>query len=234
MSAESDTMCGVNEESLQRANAFLAAVASRATPGELIDLSPSELGREIGVEEPLAAARAVRALLARRRLEAVDGRYRLLDDRPIEAGEREQVPRPRRAARREPRQAKQASGDRATYSEIGREVVERTIELGREVGTLRGALRTAREEARESREARDEAERRAQQLSGRVKELEARAEMAETNLRTLLAAAKGTGRDAQLGDTEMEAILGVLKGDREDEAAAQPALAEEPDRAAGP
>jgi hypothetical protein len=207
----------VNEESLQRANAFLAAVASRATPGDLIELSPSELGREIGVEEPLAAARSVRALLARRRLEAVDGRYRLLDATPIEAGEREQVPRPRRAARREPRQPKQASSGRATYSEIGREVVERTIELGREVGTLRGALRTAREEARESREARDEAERRAQHLSGRVKELEARAEMAETNLRTLLAAAKGTGRDAQLGDTEMEAILGVLKADHDDD-----------------
>src|SRR5262245_17134842 len=227
----------VNEESLQRANAFLAAVAVRATPGDLIDLSPSELGREIGVDEPLAAARAVRALLARRRLEAVDGRYRLLDARPIEAGEREQVPRPRRAARREPRQPKQASG-RATYPEIGREVVERTIELGREVGTLRGALRTAREEARESREARGDAGRRAQQLSGRVKELEARAEMAETNLRTLLAAAKGTGRDAPLGDTEMEAILGVLKADHEEDAdgagddpAEEPA---EPDRLAGP
>jgi len=227
----------VNEESLQRANAFLAAVASRATPGDLIELSPSELGREIGVDEPLAAARAVRALLARRRLEAVDGRYRLLDARPIEAGEREQVPRPRRAARREPRQPKQASG-RATYSEIGREVVERTIELGREVGTLRGALRTAREEARESREARDDAERRAQQLSGRVKELEARAEMAETNLRTLLAAAKGTGRDAPLGDTEMEAILGVLKADHEEDADGagdDPAQeTAEPDRLAGP
>jgi hypothetical protein len=212
--AESDTMTCVNEESLQRANAFLAAVAARAAPGELVDLSPSELGKEIGVVEPLAAARAVRALLARRRLEAVDGRYRLLDVRPIEAGEREQVPRPRRSARRQPRASRQQDpSGRPTYSAIGREVVERTIELGREAGTLRGALRAAREEARESREAREEAERRAQHLSVRVKELEARAEMAETNLRTLLAAAKGTGRDATLGDTEMEAILGVLKGE---------------------
>jgi hypothetical protein len=81
------------------------------------------------------------------------------------------------------------------------------------VGTLRGALRAAREEARESREAREEADRWAQRLSVKVKELEARAEMAETNLRTLLAAARGTGRDATLGDTEMEAILGVLKGE---------------------
>ena len=109
--------------------------------------------------------------------------------------------------------SRQEQPGRATYSEIGREVVERTIELGREVGTLRGQLRAAREEARESREAREESDRRAQQLSVKVKELEARAEMAETNLRTLLAAAKGTGRDATLGDTEMEAILGVLKGE---------------------
>lgn len=203
----------MNEESLQRANAFLAAVAARAAPGDLIDMSPAELGKEIGVVEPLAAARAVRALLARRRLEAADGGYRLLDARPIEQGEREQVPRPRRPAKREPRGTREPSGGgRATYSEIGREVVERTIELGREVGTLRGALRTAREDARESREAREEAERRAAHLAARVKELEARAEMAETNLRTLLAAARGTGRDATLGDTEMEAILGVLKG----------------------
>ena len=211
----------MNQESLDRANAFLAAVAARAQPGELVDLSPSELGRGIGVEEPLAAARAVRALLARRRLEAVDGKYKLLDARPIEPGEREQVarPRPRRRAGRAGTRATPEPG-RSSYSDIGREVVERTIELGREVGTLRGALRTAREEARESREARDEAERRAAQLSARVKELEARAEMAESNLRTLLAAAKGVGRDAVVGDTEMEAILGVLKGGPEEEASA--------------
>jgi chromosome segregation ATPase len=169
------------------------------------------------VDEPLAAARAVRALLARRRLEAVDGKYRVLDVRPIEPGEREQVARPRRSAiRRAPRTTSGVDAEgRATYSEIGREVVERTIELGREVGTLRGQLRAAREEAREAREARDESERRAGQLSARVKELEGRAEMAEANLRTLLAAVKGTGRDAPVGDTEMEAILGVLKGDQE-------------------
>ena len=35
--------------------------------------------------------------------------------------------------------------------------------------------------------------------------------MAESNLRTLLAAAKGAGKDAPVGDSEMEAILGVLK-----------------------
>jgi len=204
----------VNEESLQRANAFLAAVAARAAPGDLVDLSPAELGKEIGVVEPLAAARAVRALLARRRIEAVDGRYKLLDARPIDPSEREQVPRARRASKRAPKAKRESSGSgRPMYSEIGREVVERTIDLGREVGTLRGALRGAREEARVAREARDVAERRAEQLSSRVKELEGRAEMAEANLRTLLAAAKGSGRDAAVGNNEMEAILGVLKGE---------------------
>ncbi len=206
----------MNQESLDRANAFLAAVASRADAGDLLDLSPAELGREIGVEEPLAAARAIRALLARRRLETVDGRYRLLDARPIEPGEREQVPRPRRAkpASKERRtvSAEPAPAKRTAYSDIGREAVERLVELGREVGTLRGALRTAREEARDAQAARDDAERRASALGARTKELEARAEMAESNLRTLLAAAKGAGRDAPVGDTEMEAILGVLKG----------------------
>ena len=206
----------MNQESLQRANAFLAAVAGRASTGELVDLSPAELGREIGVDEPLAAARAVRALLARRRLETVDGRYRLLDARPIEPGEREQVPRPRRSRQRSSpkteRAAEPGGRKRTAYSDIGRESVERLIELGREVGTLRGGLRTAREEAREAQARRDDAERRASTLAARVKELEARAEMAESNLRTLLAAAKGAGRDAPVGDTEMEAILGVLKG----------------------
>ena len=202
----------MNEESLRRANAFLEEIAKRAEPGSMIDATPAELGKQVGVVEPLAAARAVRALLARRRLEAVDGRYRLLDARPIEPGEREQVPRAPRSQKRPSAGRTQKQDGRATYSEIGREVVERTIELGREVGTLRGALRTAREEVRESREARDEAERRAEQLAARVKELEGRAEMAEANLRTLLAAAKGSGRDTAVGDTEMEAILDVLKG----------------------
>jgi hypothetical protein len=211
----------MNQESLERANAFLAAVAARASQGDLVDLSPAELGREIGVEEPLAAARAIRALLARRRLETVDGRYRLLDARPIEPGEREQVPRPRRAKRAAAKHAaptEAGQGRRTSYSDFGREVVDRLVELGREVGTLRGALRTAREEAREAQAARDDAERRAATLGARTKELEARAEMAESNLRTLLAAAKGAGRDAPVGDNEMEAILGVLKGGSNDEA----------------
>jgi hypothetical protein len=82
---------------------------------------------------------------------------------------------------------------------------------------MRAALRTAREETSVLRQARDEAEGRARTLSEKVRELEARAEMAESNLRTLLATVRassteGPARDAKVSDTEMEAILGVLKG----------------------
>ncbi len=208
----------VNDQSLERANAFLAAIATRVEPGEVIDATPADIAHDMGLPEPLAAARAVRALLARRRLEAVDGKYRLVDATPIQPGEREQVPRPRR-----PRAARAAEAERPepssrpTYSEVGREAIERLVELGREVATLRSALRTAREESKESREARVEAERRAHELSVRVHDLEARAEMAESNLRTLLAAARATGREIPVGDTEMEAILGVLKAESEEE-----------------
>jgi hypothetical protein len=61
----------------------------------------------------------------------------------------------------------------------------------------------------------DEAERRARSASERARELEGRAEMAESNLRSLLASARGSNvrSDAPVGDAEMAAILGVLKGE---------------------
>jgi hypothetical protein len=211
----------MNDESLARANAFLSAVASRTTVGAVLDVTPAEIGREIQLPDALSAARAVRALIARRRLEPAQGSYRLLDARLVDPGEKETVDRPRRRKQEKPRavsvRASRVDG-RVTYSEVGRETVERLIELGREVATLRSGLKATREEAREAREARIEAEHRAQTFADRVHDLEARAEMAESNLRTLLAAARGAGRDARdapVSDTEMEAILGVLKGHEE-------------------
>ena len=204
----------MNEESLKRVNAFLAAISVRVQVGEVVTVTPADIGREVGLPEPLAAARAVRALLARRRLEVADGGYRLIDARPVDPGERESIarqPRKRRKPRAGSSSPARPESGRPTYSEVGREVVERLIELGREAGTLRGHLRTAREESRDAREAKDEAERRASVLTARVRELEARLEMAESNLRTMLIAAKGSSRDAAMGDAEMEAILGVLK-----------------------
>jgi hypothetical protein len=212
-------MCAMNDESLQRANDFLAAVVARTEVGAVLGVTPAEIGREIGLPDPLSAARAVRALIARRRLEPAQGSYRLIESRPVDPAERETIERPPRRARRGPAGRTSRGADdpsRPTYSAVGREVVEKLIELGREVGTLRANLKSAREEARTSREARIEAEQRATHLTGKVHDLEARAEMAESNLRALLVTARGAGReprDASMNDSEMEAILGVLKGD---------------------
>ena len=203
----------MNEESLRRANAFLSAISERIQPGEVLTVTPADIGKGIGLPDPLAAARAVRALLARRRLEVADGSYRLLDARPVEPGEPEAVPRPPRRKRAPERGRVGGRPGRTTYSEVGRTAIDRLIELGREVGTLRGSLRTAREESRTAREAKDEAERQAHALSARVRDLEAKLEMAEANLRTILAAARGTAaRGDSVGDAEMDAILAVLKG----------------------
>ena len=206
----------MNEESLHRANAFLAAVSARTQVGAVLEVTPAEVGREIGLPDPLSAARAVRALIARRRLEPAQGSYRLVDGRPVDADEKETIERPPRRPRRGPSSRPgEAPVDpgRPTYSALGHEVVEKLIDLGREVATLRANMRAAREEARTSRDARIEAEQRADHLAERVRDLEARAEMAESNLRALLATAKGAGRetrDAPMGDSEMAAILGVL------------------------
>jgi len=211
----------MNDQSLDRANAFLAAVASRVALGEVLDETPAEIGRELDLPDPLSTARAVRALIARRRLEPAEGSYRLLDARPLEPGERESLGRrPRRKA--VPREAASAAADAdaTTYSDLGRATVDKLIELGRENAELRAEVRQLREEIRDARATRDEAERRARSLSERTRELENRAEMAESNLRSLLAAARaGQGAaksDAPVGDAEMAAILGVLRTERED------------------
>jgi uncharacterized membrane protein YccC len=212
----------MNDQSLERANAFLAAVASRVAIGDVLEETPAEIGRELHLPDPLSTARAVRALIARRRLEPAEGSYRLLDARPLEAGERESLGRrPRRKA--VPREASSAAagGAEATaYSDLGRAAVDKLIDLGRENAELRAEVRQLREETREARATRDEAERRARSLADRSRELESRAEMAESNLRSILAAAR-TGQsapksDAPVGDAEMAAILGVLRTESSD------------------
>lgn len=212
----------MNDESLQRANAFLGAVSSRVEVGEVLRETPAEIGRELGHPDPLATARAVRALIARRRLEPANGSYRLLDARPVEPEEREALGRRPRATegRRRPERSTRAAEGVSAYSDLGRAVAEKLIDLGRENAEMRAELRQAREELREARATRDEAERRARSLADRTKELEARAEMAEGNLRALLASARGRDvkPDTPVGDVEMAAILGVLKGDEETEA----------------
>lgn len=207
-------MSSMNPQSLDRANSFLAAVAARTEVGGVLPGTPADIGHQLAFPDALSTARAVRALIARRRLEPADGSYRLLDVRPVDPGEREVIGRRPRKPRRATPSSGPSSATGSMYSDVGRAAVDRLVELGREVATLRASLRTAREEARESRESRVEAEQRADIMGSKVRELDARAEMAEANLRTLLASVRGreTPRDAQVGDSEMEAILGVLKG----------------------
>jgi hypothetical protein len=204
----------MNEQSLERVNAFLAAAVARTEVGQVLDVTPAEIGRELGFPDALSTARAVRALISRKRLEAALGSYRLLDPRPVEADEKEALGRrPRKARLARASSAPRRSAGSPGYSEFGRAAVDRLVELGREAAELRAGLRTAREDARESRQARDEAEARARLLTEKVRDLESRAEMAESNLRTLLATvrSKDSARDAPVSDSEMEAILGVLK-----------------------
>jgi hypothetical protein len=202
----------VNEQSLERVNAFLAAASGRCEVGAVLDVTPAEIGRGLGFPDPLSTARVVRALIARKRLEPAMGSYRLLDSRPVGADEREQIGRrPRRARERPGPRGREAAGP--GYSDLGRAVADKLVELGRENAQLRGELRQLREELREARLGRDDAEGRARTLGERVAGLEQRAEMAESNLRTLLASARGRDvrADTPVGDSEMEAILGVLK-----------------------
>lgn len=212
----------MNDQSLSRVNAFLAAVSTRAEVGTVLEETPAEIGRELGFPDPLSTARAVRALIARKRLVPAEGSYRVLDVTPVSAEEKESIGRrPRgpgsgrggRRARRDHEGEAGATG----YSDVGRAAVDKLIELGQDVSRMRGELRSAREELREAKSGRDEAERRARTLGERSAALEHRAEMAEANLRSLLAAARGreTRPDAPVGDVEMAAILGVLRGEDE-------------------
>src|SRR3989442_7659828 len=90
----------MNDESLQRANAFLAAVVERVAVGEVMTDTPAEIGRALGLPDALSTARAVRALIARRRLEPANGSYRLLGAPPLGAREKGSIrPRPPRGRR---------------------------------------------------------------------------------------------------------------------------------------
>src|SRR3990172_1273419 len=105
----------MNEQSLQRVNAFLAAVAAKTETGAVLDVTPAELGRDLGFPDPLSTARAVRALIARKRLEPAMGSYRLLDPAPVGADEKEAISRPRRRGVRSRRAEVRVPSDRAAF-----------------------------------------------------------------------------------------------------------------------
>lgn len=204
----------MNERSIEESNALLAAAARRAAPGEEIPVSPAELANEAGIENRLAIARAVRALLSRGRLAQEGQGYRLLDARPLEPGERASVKRP---VRRRTREAPAAPVEEVpTYEQLGRVVIERLIEASAEAAELRAALDRAREESdsarREVVEVRRDAARDRQQAAEAVEEatvLRKRLEMTEANLREVLEAARSRPA-APMDDTDARAILDIL------------------------
>src|SRR5206468_1553807 len=101
----------------------------------------------------------------------------LLDARPVDAGEKESIGRrPRRGRGAAKPRGGRAAGGSPGYSDLGRAVADKVVELGRENAQLRAEARQLREETRDARARMDDAERRARSSSERARELEGRAE----------------------------------------------------------
>jgi hypothetical protein len=206
----------VNQQSLEESNALLSAAADLTEVGQLIPRSPADLARGSGIDNRLSVARAIRALMARGRISQENGGYRLLDARPLVPGEPATVHRPIRRRRKASAEAAPEPEGPPTYEELGRTLIDRLIELSAEISELRAALERARGEAdaarREAVEVRREAagdRRRAEQLEDEVTALRKQLEMTESNLRTVVEAAKNRPA-SPLEDTDARAILDIL------------------------
>ena len=123
----SSGMIAVDERAEPRPRERVLAAAAQRTPtGEVMEITPAEIGRDLGFPDALSTARAVRALIARKRLEPAQGSYGVLDTRPVEPEEKESIGRrPRRP--RQPRGTSAVLGESgaARYSDFGRAVVDR-------------------------------------------------------------------------------------------------------------
>jgi hypothetical protein len=206
----------VNQQSLDQANALLAVAAEGTSNGEVIARPLADIAREVGLPTPLSLARAVRALVSRGRIASDQGEYRLLDNRPLESGERVSVaPRPGRRARGGGRRSEARAapdGGVPTYADLGRALVERLIEMARETAAV-SELADVRRELREERSARVRAEERATELHARVRDLEAKLDMAEENIRRVIGVVRqGTPSAAKPSDPETQALLAILRG----------------------
>ena len=206
----------MNEQSLRDSNALLAAASAQTTVGELIGVAPAELARGSGLKDRLSVARAIRALMARGRIAQEGDRYRLLDDRPLTEGEPATVRRPVRRRRAGLSSDGVGKEEEPTYEGIGRAVIDRLIELTADASELRSALERARTESeaarREAVEVRRQAtddRRRSERLEDEVATLKRRLEMTETNLRTVVEAAKNRPA-SPLEDSDARAILDIL------------------------
>ncbi|MFA5787838.1 MAG: hypothetical protein WDA71_12810 [Actinomycetota bacterium] len=222
----------MNETTLRGANLLLEAIAGQLeVGGEAVEVSPTRIGASVGLASSLEVARAMRALIARGRVEGDDeGRYRLLDARPVSQDE-PHTARRRRPARRQSRALLEVPSSAAlaaglplgsqvpSYADVGRAVVERLLGLLGELSAMEVRAHKAEQLQDEYRERAAEADRlskqekaRADKLALRVGELENNLEMSDNNLRQVLSAA-GLKTTA-LGDPEAQAMLQFLGAGR--------------------
>lgn len=204
----------MNEQSLRESNAILSAAVQRTEVGGIISASPADLANEIGLENRLAVARAIRALMSRGRIAQEGDSYRLVDTRPLEPGEQASVKRPVRRRRRVKKE--EPVSDIPTYEQVGRLIIDRLIELSAQVAELRTTVERSKREAEASRREALESTRTAsaerrhiEALENEVAELRRRLEMSESNLRAMVQAAHG-GRSRAMGDADQRAILDIL------------------------
>lgn len=209
--------CVVKDETLQKVNDLLAELAKEAGPDGTVRRAPALVAEQVGLKTGLETARAMRALLARKRIENDETGYRIISTDPIQPGEPLAiVPQRRKRSRAEVSDEPGPSVPSApSYSDIGRAVIDRLVDLSREAGELRAGRGT------EERARMEAAERRASAAEQRAKELEVKLEMAEANLREVLRAAQ-MARGSSSGpitDPEAAAVLRFLQsgGDSESE-----------------
>lgn len=205
----------MKEETLAKVNAFLAELAKEAGPDGSISKSPAVVASLVGLNSGLETARAMRALLARKRVVGGDnGGYRVVSTEPIVPGEPLAIV-PQRKKRSRPERDAAAPGPMAgvpTYEDIGRAVVDRLASLSREVAELRAGRGT------EERARMEAAERRAAAAELRAKEAQVKLEMAESNLREVLRAAslaRSSGSPTPIDDPEAAAVLRFLQSSEE-------------------
>ncbi len=200
----------MKEETLAKVNALLAELAREAGPDGAIAKSPALVATTVGLSSGLETARAMRALLARKRVVGGENGYHLVSAEPITPGEPLAIV-PQRKKRSRAAAETAATGPMAgvpTYEDVGRAVVDRLITLGRELSELRAGRGT------EERARMDAAERRAAAAELRAKEMQEKLAMAEANLREVLRAAslaKSSGAATPIDDPEAVAVLRFLQ-----------------------
>ena len=220
----------MNEQSLHAANDFLRVASATTQPGDFLDRPPTDIGKDAGLPNPLAVARrsprACRPAPAGGRGRQVPPARRPTRSSPVSPSRSPGRPASGRAASGAGRERRRTAGPIAARRtrDLGRALVDRIIELGREAGEAVAAVRPPppRRQGEPRGPHRGRAAGAAACSSG-SKELEHKLEMAEANLRTVLAAARGRGATAGPSDNEMEALLRILKtpgdgGSRTDDA----------------